>query len=257
MAYEKELAFAKKMAHEAGEVMRKYYRIDQQVEFKSDHEHSPVTIADTEINDLLIRRVQELFPDDGVLGEEASWNPDRDRVWVCDPIDGTSAYIIKMPMSMFSLALVVGGQPVVAVAYNPWIDDMYTAVVDQGAYRNEAPIHVSSKGWGEGTHITGTRGRIYRGVKEHLTNVPNVYAYDVLGGVFKGCLVAEGAVEAWVFEHEGAHDVAATKLIVKEAGGKVTDIDGNEQRYDKPINGALLTNGHVHDELLNIIKTVK
>lgn len=252
MAYEKELAFAKDMARQAGEIMRRYYRIDQQVEIKKDL--SPITIADTEINDLLIKHVQEVFSGDGVIGEEASWQPERERVWVCDPIDGTHAYIIRVPTSIFSLALVIDGAPVVAVAYNPWTDEIYTAVAGEGAYRNGSPIHVSSKSWGEGTNVTGTRGRSFEKIKEALKDVPGVHVNTILGGVFKGCLVAEGAVEVWFFEHSGAHDVAAMKLIVEEAGGKVTDLDGNEQRYDKPVNGAIMSNGKAHQELIDIVK---
>lgn len=254
MAYEREIAFAKDMARAAGEVMRRYYRIDQQVEVKKDL--SPITIADTEINELMIKWVQETFPNDGVIGEEASWESERERVWVCDPIDGTHAYIIRVPTSMFSLALVIDGVPVVAAVYNPWTDEMYTAVTSEGAYRNESPIHVSSKDWGEGVNITGTRGRSYEKIKEVLTDTPGVKVNTIAGGVFKGCLVAEGAVEVWFFEHSGAHDVAAMKLIVEEAGGKVTDLDGNDQRYDRPINGAIMSNGHIHEELMNIVKDV-
>ncbi len=92
------------MAKRAGELMKQFYRADQKVEVKNDN--SPVTIADKTINQELISRVKERFPDHGVLGEEASWHEDRDIVWVCDPIDGTVAYILHLPTSMFSLALV-------------------------------------------------------------------------------------------------------------------------------------------------------
>lgn len=259
MAYEKELQFAKDLAYEAGNIMRKYYRADQQVEIKTDKHAftSPLTIADTEINDMVIERVKTEFAEDGVLGEEASWNVDNLRLWVCDPIDGTSAYVIKVPASMFSIALVVNGRPIVAVTYNPWVDDLYHAVKGEGSYRNNQHINVSSKNWEDSLHVTGTRGKVYRAVKEELRSVSNISVYDTLGGVLKGCLVAEGAVDAWIFEHEGAHDVAATKLIIEEAGGKVTDIDGNDQAYDKPVNGTLSTNGLIHDELLAHIKKVK
>src|SRR5690606_9844225 len=79
-----------------------------------------------------------------------------------------------------------------------------------------------------------------------------VYVNALLGLVHQGCLIAEGAIEGRIFLYNGAHDIAAVKLIIEEAGGKVTDLDGNEQRYDRPINGAIMSNGLIHDKLLEI-----
>lgn len=253
MAYEKELAFAKDMAREAAEIMKKYYRVDQQVVTKKDL--SPVTIADTTINDVLIERVQSAFPDDGVIGEEASWEPERSRVWVCDPIDGTVAYILKVPTSMFALALVEDGRPVMAVSYNPWVDELYWAAIGEGAYRNEEKIAVSKKTWGPGVHIAGSQNNpeTHPDTRAELLE-QGIHVNEFPGGVHKSCLVAEGAIEARIFMYAGAHDIAAVKLIIEEAGGKVTDLDGDEQRYDRPLNGAIMSNGLIHDELLNLVK---
>ncbi len=253
-AYEQELAFARSVAREAGDIMHKYYRIDQQITVKDDK--TPVTIADTLINDMLIERVQAEFPQDGVIGEEASWETGRERVWVCDPIDGTVAFIMRVPTSMFSLALVVDGVPVLAIAYNPWTDDEYSAEIGRGAFRNSEKIAVSQKVWGPGIHIAGSSGAtdaIFDEKKAKLED-KKIYVNEFPGGVCKGCLIAEGAIEARIFMHDGAHDIAALKLIIEEAGGKVTDLDGNEQRYDQPINGAIMSNGKIHNELLALIQ---
>lgn len=253
-AYKKELAFARSVAQAAGDTMRKYYRIDQQITVKDDK--TPVTIADTLINDMLIERVQAEFPEDGVIGEEASWETGRERLWVCDPIDGTVAFIMRVPTSMFSLALVIDGRPVVALAYNPWTQDEYIAEIGKGAYRNSEKIAVSQKTWGPGIHITGpgsAHDTLLSPYKKDLEE-QGMHINEFPGGVYKGCLIAEGAIEARIFTHSGVHDIAALKLIIEEAGGKVTSLDGNEQRYDQPINGALLSNGLIHDELLQLIK---
>jgi fructose-1,6-bisphosphatase/inositol monophosphatase family enzyme len=253
MQYTKELAFAKKMASEAGEIMRKYYRRNQQVLFKKDH--SPVTIADRTINNHLIEWVKKEFPDHGVLGEESSWEPTRNNVWVCDPIDGTVAYILHLPTSMFSVALVIDGQPVVAVALNPWTDELYWAVKDGGAWRNSEKINVSQKKWEAGIHLAGSSGGNKEPVDKKRKDLESkqFYVSNVHGTVFKGCLIAEGSLEARSFMHSGAHDVAAIKLIIEEAGGKVTDLDGNDQRYDRPVNGCVMSNGLVHDEFLALV----
>ena len=76
----------------------------------------------------------------------------------------------------------------------------------------------------------------------------------VPGAVFRGCLVAEGRVDGWLFAGAGAHDIAAIKVIIEEAGGRVTDITGSEQRYDRPLNGAIISNGAIHDELVAAVK---
>lgn len=252
-AYKKELVFARSVARAAGDIMEKYYRIDQQITVKDDK--TPVTVADTLINDMLIEQVQAEFPEDGVIGEEASWETSRERLWVCDPIDGTVAFIMRVPTSMFSLALVIDGKPVIAVAYNPWTQDEYTAEIGKGAYRNGEKITVSQKTWGSGIHITGpgsVHDTLLGPYKKELEE-QGVYVNEFPGGVYKGCLIAEGAIEARIFTHSGVHDIAALKLIIEEAGGKVTSLDGREQRYDQPINGALLSNGLVHSELLQLV----
>lgn len=254
MKYETELAFAKEVAYEAGAIMKKYYRIDQQVEIKNDN--TPVTIADTEINDLLIKRVQAEFPKDGVMGEEASWKSDRNRLWVCDPIDGTVAYMIHVPTSMFSLALVIDGKPIIAVAYNPWTDEFYQAILGRGAFCNGQPIRVSERGWSDRTRIGSSSSRL-RDVFKDVSLVrkladQNVFVNSAPGLVHSGCTLAEGAIEGRIFTHTTAHDIAALKLIIEEAGGRVTALNGNEQRYDQPINGAIMSNGLIHGELLEI-----
>lgn len=253
MTYKKELAFAKKVAGEAGLIMQKYYRADQQVETKSDE--TPVTIAYKAVNQLVIDRVKAEFSDYGVLGEELSWQSDREKLWVCDPIDGTPAFIYHIPTSMFSLALVVNGVPQMAITFNALTGELYSAIKDKGAFRDNRSIHVSSRMWGKGTRLAGSSDGAVDGIASRAAlkqiGIKVIVGY---GAVFKGCLVSEGSLDGRVFIHKGAHDIAAIKLIIEEAGGKVTDLDGNEQRYDRPINGAVMSNGLIHEQLLGLVK---
>lgn len=258
MDYQKELEFAKSMAQDAGKIMKKYYRVDQGVEIKDDS--TPLTLADTEVNSLLIQRVKDEFPEHGVLGEEESWNEDRENLWVCDPIDGTVGYILHIPTSAFSLALVIDGEVKVAVAYNPWVDELYHAVLGGGAFLNDTPIKVSSKNWGEHTHIANSSGGrdIFRG-EEIIKKLAaeKIFINSSPGIVYHGCLIAAGYIEGRTFIYHTAHDIAAVKLLIEEAGGKVTDIDGNEQRYDRKLNGAIMSNGLIHDKLVEVVKDLK
>lgn len=253
--YATELAFGKELAYEAGDVMRKYQSPTVSTNTKADA--SPVTIADTEINQLVLDRVAQRFPQHGVLGEEASNHNGEEFVWVCDPIDGTIAYINHIPTSMFSLALVRDGKPVVGVAYNPWTDELYAASEANGTFCNDKSVHVSSKDFGGGATI-GASGNLGtpKMANEHVRLIEAIdgqaHVVNVLSVVFKGCLIAAGYIEGRVFVHPGAHDIAAVKIIIEEAGGKCTDLQGNEQRYDQPINGAILSNGVIHDKLITV-----
>jgi fructose-1,6-bisphosphatase/inositol monophosphatase family enzyme len=251
------LRWAEALARDAGAIMREYFALsDKQIETKSDN--TPVTIADKKINDLLIERVAKDFPEHGVLAEEGSANADRQKLWVCDPIDGTQGFILGVPTAMFSLAFVVDGVPLAAVMYEPLLDKMYTALKGEGAFLNGAPTRVSAQNSLQNARIGITGGA--KQVLKHESffseiNAAGVESVFVYGNVFKGSLVACGRIDGFVFPGRSAHDIAAEKLVIEEAGGKVTDLDGNEQRYDGKIRGAIVSNGLVHDELVKLLAT--
>ena len=134
------LDFAKEIANKAKEIMIKYFYEDNQASYKSDQ--TIVTIADKEINDYLIKRVKETYPDHSVDGEENQFGKSK-YVWVCDPIDGTAMYARHIPVSVFSLALVVDGKSVLGVIYDPFTDYLYSAIEGGGAYLNDKPMHVN------------------------------------------------------------------------------------------------------------------
>ncbi len=248
-------AWAEKFARQAGAVMRQYFAYaDKGVETKKDH--TPVTIADKKINDLLIERVTQDFPQHGVLGEEASYHPERNQLWVCDPIDGTKGFILGLPTAMFSLAFVVDGQPEAAVMYDPFLDRLFSAVTGKGAYCNGQPVHVSQKqslrGAEVGT-ITSYRAILKRKAVHDALDAAGADLLFTHGNVFKGSLVAQGSIDGYIFPGRSAHDIAAEKLIIEEAGGRVTDLDGHEQRYDGKIRGVIISNGYIHDELVRAV----
>lgn len=254
---ETERTFAVALAREAGEIMRTYFNAqDKGTQTKTDN--SPVTIADTMINQLLIDRVREQFPDHGVLGEEQSYQADRTNLWVCDPIDGTVGFIVGVPTAMFSLAYVVDGIPQVAVIYEPLLDKLFVAVKGRGANLNDKPIHVSDRQTLDGASIglTMSVGQLLQRKpfcdKLIADNAKLMVA--IPGNVFKGSLVAQGRLDAFIFPGRGAHDVAAEKLIIEEAGGRVTSLDGLEQRYDGAIRGAIVSNGKLHDALIKHLR---
>ena len=134
------LNFAKEMCKMAGEVMKKYFYQDSGISYKGDR--TIVTLADKEINHILIEKVKEKFPNHSVDGEEEKFGESK-YVWVCDPVDGTAMYARHIPVAVFSLALVVDGVTEVGVVYDPFLDNLYSAVKGQGAYCNNKKITVN------------------------------------------------------------------------------------------------------------------
>ena len=250
------LDFAKEIALKAGEIMRKYFNIDNGQTYKNDK--TIVTLADREINSYLIKRVKETYPAHSVDGEEEGYGEGK-YVWVCDPVDGTAMYARGIPVAVFSLALVVDGAPMVGVVYDPFTDTMYQAVKGEGAFKNGQPMHVNNLELDDMRSVSDfcmwpqAGYNIFDAVKK----LSEKTYFVELGSTIRACMcVASGDFTLELFPGVGHKncDMAAAKIIVEEAGGKVTDMFGNEQRYDRGINGTIVSNGVVHDEVLQSLK---
>ena len=250
------LNFATDLAREAGAILLHYFNAaDKDVETKDDN--SPVTIADKKINQLVIDRIANAFPNHGILAEEGSQNEHRTHLWVCDPIDYTKGFIRRIPTAMFSLAYTVGGRSEVAVILDPFQDKLFSAVIGQGAYMNGQPISVSRcSDLKVATVATINDYKQLRERQEFFDKLQDMGTSQLIapGNIFRSTLVASGDVDAYIFPGKSAHDVAAAKLIVEEAGGKVTNLHGKEDMYNGRIYGAIVTNGHLHNQLVELIE---
>ncbi|MBF1030700.1 MAG: inositol monophosphatase [Candidatus Nanosynbacter sp.] len=252
------LDFAKSMALEAGDIMRKYFGKKPDSHLKANN--TIVTVADEEINDLVIKRVTERYPDHDIDGEEANQRRGSKYVWVCDPIDGTASFAIGLPVSVFSLALVIDGQPEVGVIYAPFSERLYWAVRGQGVYLKSRPIHVSQDSLDDRVEMNvdwwPSAPWDVMQVVHDLAYEKDVYVTTVGSTTHAAALVARGEFVASVFTGtKGKNvDIAAAKVIVEEAGGKVTDLFGREQRYDQDICGALVSNGVVHEDIVEAMR---
>jgi len=253
---DQELAVAQEIAHKAGAIMLQYFDDDQQTEVKNDG--SPVTIADKKINSLVIKELVDVFPADGIIGEEESTAEYGDgRKWFCDPIDGTIGYIWGTPTSMFSLGLVVDGVPQMGVVYDPYLNRMYTAKKDAGSYCDGKKLSVSNLSLEDGTvAITGDVRRISQGLSYAKTLAEtDAHIATFSGAIYKATLVARGKFVGYIEHGVNAHDMAAVHLIVEEAGGKVTGVSGNTLDYKQPFKGAVVSNGVTHEELVRIAQS--
>lgn len=249
------LKFAKDIAYKAGEIMIKYFKYDNESSYKFDQ--TIVTKADIEINQYLIKRVKEAFPTHSVDGEEEQFGK-SDYVWVCDPIDGTAMYARHIPVAVFSLALVIDGISTIGVVYDPFTNSMYSAIKGKGAYKNGEEISVNNIELADKESVSNfdMSPRFEYDLYDSVKELGKKTYFVSVGSVIRACMcIATGDFNLAIFpgtKHKNC-DIAAAKVIVEEAGGKVTDLFGNEQRYDKDINGAVISNGKVHDEVINVI----
>jgi len=251
------LSFAKEVAFEAGRIMLKYFKEDNGATYKLDR--TIVTLADKEINEYLIECVKEKFPTHSVNGEEASFG-ESNYVWVCDPVDGTAMYARHITTAVFSLALVIDGESEVGVVYDPFTNTMYSAIKGKGAYKNDARIFVNNLELNDERSVSNFdiwQGAAYD-ISKLMADLLTKTYFVSLGSVIRACMaVASGDFTIAIFPGgKGKNcDIAAVKVIVEEAGGKVTDLFGDEQRYDKDsIKGALISNSKIHSKMVGIIK---
>jgi fructose-1,6-bisphosphatase/inositol monophosphatase family enzyme len=263
MSFEKEaLQFMEQTSRQAGQIARRHFRAKSlEVGDKAVEGSTVVTNADVEVSYFIEDAVATQRVGEGVLSEEKHKRLQALQApngrWVIDPIDGTWLYAKGALNSMLLAALVrPDGVPVAGVAYNFMADDMFTAYTGGGAFLNGQPIRVSQY------------GEIAGGCFSIPGNV--VPAFDTVGlfgelvgrncdivisgsAGYDAVQVALGFAAGYVHPYSSPWDIAVIKLLVEEAGGKVTSLRGREQRYDDEIDGALVTNGLVHDELLKVV----
>jgi fructose-1,6-bisphosphatase/inositol monophosphatase family enzyme len=249
-----EKEFAIGLAKKAGLEIRRAFGFGNEKRMKKDN--TPVTNTDLAINRIMVDAVKERFPDHGILSEEGGDLSGRSGyVWVCDPLDGTVPFLHGIPTCVFSLALVKDGIPILGVVFEPFTDRMFHAEKGRGAFLNGKRIGVSKDKEFMGSAI-GLCNWI--GSKFDLNVMygklidRGVHVLDLGGITYMGALVANGEFLASVFPGENPWDSAALKVIVEEAGGKVTDLFGKEQRYDTDINGCIFSNGKLHKQLVEL-----
>ncbi len=251
------LEFAKGLAAEASVIMRRYFRAeDIGTNWKEDN--TPLTIADTTINKLVIDRVKAVYPDHGVIGEEDSYETKRDYVWVVDPIDGTMPFSLGIPVSTFCLALVYKGDVQVSVVMEPFQDRLFSAIRGHGAYLNEKKLKVSKTTDFKNNYffLLGWIQRDARDLRAVVTELEKQGArmLGLLSYAYSTALVATGDLMVSGMSYGSPWDAAAIALIVEEAGGKATDLKGKPRKYNEWSDGILISNGAVHDKVVKLIR---
>jgi myo-inositol-1(or 4)-monophosphatase len=221
---------------EAGEIAMEYFHdgapTHAEVNFK--HGGSPVTEADLRIDHFLRDRLQKLAPDLGWMSEETADSPERlaaTALFVVDPIDGTRGFAAGDPCFAICVALVIGDRPAYGVVHAPALDQTFTAAAGSGARRNGATIAVSRRETLAGARLAAPHSFDKRLARSGLNyeaqpRLPSLAMriLRVACGEFDAALARENACD-W--------DIAAADLILEEAGGVLTDLDGNTPRYNR------------------------
>ena len=252
------LDFAVAVSEEAKEIAMKYFQaIDLSLDTVWKENDTPVTVADNTINELVVTKVKERYPEHGVIGEEGSYNEDQDYVWITDPIDGTIAFTMSIPVFSFCLALAYKGQVLVSVVTLPAQNKHFTAIKGQGAFMNGEPLRVSDKADLKNAYVSAMDqfkpgedhvGAALLSIKNKGAIILGPYSYAHMA-----MLVAEGHLVAATMGYGSPWDAAAPSLIVAEAGGSVSDIFGKTRNYNEWGEGTLMSNGKVHGEMVDLL----
>ena len=246
------------IARAAGAILMDFYRRRVRVEYKGDVDI--VTEADRASEAYIVGEIKKKFPDHGVLAEEGSGYAGRSGYqWFIDPLDGTTNFAHSFPVFAVSMGLALDGEMVLGVVYDPTRDEMFAGEKGHGATLNGQPMHVSQVAkLNEALVATG-----FPSQRRHIN--PNIHFYHQFNMNSHGvrrpgsaatdlAYVAAGRLDAfWEFNLH-PWDVAAGKLLVAEAGGKVTDATGAPHTMTS--NAVMASNGLLHAQLLDEINAI-
>ena len=224
-----------------------------------------VTEVDLECERMCRAVLAERFPDHDVLAEEQGTGPaaptgSRHR-WVFDPLDGTTNYAHGLPIFCASLGLEIDGRVQVGAIYDPTRKELFTAERGHGAYLNGRALGVSDTSrLGDSLLVTGFPYDVHTQTGDLVAMfaafLGRARAVRRLGSAALDlCYVAAGRFEAFWEQHLKPWDVAAGGLIVEEAGGRMTGMDGSP--FDPAAAHLVASNGHIHEEMLDVIRDVR
>ena len=256
MHIESDIALIQRLADEAAEVVRPFFRRQLAIEDKADH--SPVTAADRAVEAAIRRILERDRPEDGLFGEEYGVAPGRSaRTWVIDPIDGTRGFIAGRPLFGTLLALVEQGRPVLGVISAPMAGDRWLGctVGRPHATLNGRPIKVRPcESLGQARAATTHPHAFTREGHDSFERVSTAAADMLYGGDCHNYgLLAAGFLDLVMEEGLSPYDWAALVPVIEGAGGLVTDWAG--QPLSMASEGRLLASGdrRVHEQALRLI----
>lgn len=233
MSFEKELEIARTIALQSAALALRHQARGIAAESKPDD--SPVTIADKECERLIASRLEEIFPDDGLLGEEGARKDSRSgRRWIIDPIDGTRDFVRGNPLWGVLIGLEDRGEVIAGVVHLPMLEQTSWAARGAGAFRNHQRLRVSSVGdVSRAVLSVNALTRIQRlpFSRGLIDFIGRFWSFRCLGGTPDAMMLAAGENDAWIEPAVSPWDLAATQVILEEAGAKFFSFRGERTIY--------------------------
>lgn len=254
-------ALLKRTILEAGAILRRRFG---RVGYRQKRRADLLTIADLESQKTILAAITKNFPGDDYKAEENSEKiGGAEHLWVIDPLDGTTNFAHGYPVSCVSIGVLRNGEPWLGGVYDPFRNELYLATKDKGAYLNGKRIGVTKTNrLSRSLLITGfaydraKRADFYlRRFKAFMTRCHDVRRSG--SAALDMAWIAAGRADGfWEFELN-PWDVAAGAILIREAGGKVTDLDGKPWTDRRTMGKrTLATNGRVHREMVNVLRRI-
>ena len=244
----------------AGEILRRGFGTSYQIASKPGRQNF-VTEYDRASEDCIISFINQHFPDHAILAEESGLsNSSSDTIlWLIDPLDGTTNFAHHLPVFTISIAAYQQEQGLCGVIYQPLTQELFVAEAGKGAYLNGVPLAVSLTDQVEDALLAGGIPYVPSKQQRALQQLNHLISLGVtfrqLGSAALAlAYVAAGKMDGFWMTDLYPWDVAAGQLIVKEAGGALTNL-GKPHLRSSTSFGVLATNHHLHSPLLNLIKT--
>ena len=253
------LDIAVKAAREAGKIHLKYFQSDILVEEKTSS-FDLLTVADLESEKAVVSTIRENFPDHNFLAEESKYEKtDSQFSWIIDPLDGTNNFVCGLPIFCVSIALAKGDDLLLGVVYDPTRDELFHAQKTKGAFLNGKPIKVTQQETlKQSLLITGFYYDRGKQMQRTLVNIQEFFSNRIVGlrrlgaAALDLCYIASGRASGfWEFKLS-PWDFAAGKLLIEEAGGRISDKKGGKLSLYEP-SYVVASNGKIHDQMLAII----
>lgn len=245
-------------AKEAGSIIKEYFQGNFVINNKGSI-NNLVTEVDMKAESAIITIIKERYPNHSIISEETGTIENHsDYKWIIDPIDGTVNFAHGIPICCVSIALSYKDVLQIGAVYNPIMNELFFAEKGKGAFLNDQPISVSKKSdFRKACLVTGFPYK-WPDNNEHPIKVFERFILQGLpvrrlgSAAIDLCWVACGRFDGFWEYNLSAWDIAAGYLIVEEAGGKITNFDGDPYSvYDKQ---TLATNGLIHQEMIDLIK---
>ena len=240
-------------ARAGGDIVKDYFGQALQAEEKSTAGDLR-TKADIESEQAILAVLKEAFPTFNIYAEESGTiDNNSEYTLVIDPLDGTSNFVLGIPDFAISIGVLEDDEAIIGVVYNPILDQLYTAMKDKGAFLNGKRIHVNEEADITRATVSYTCG--YNTIPEYTENTIRKLRdtkvkriIDHWAPAYDYCLLASGRLEAVISKEGDLEDYVAAKVLVLEAGGRITNfkgklIDGRDADF-------VATNGAIHDNLL-------